>query len=254
MSPTMTRRSFFGATAVLAAGAITARAEETCSVFTKDEQSAITPQDALERLKAGNARFAAGRTIHCDPRALIKATAPGQAPFAAVLGCMDSRVPPEFVFDQHIGDLFAIRIAGNFVNVDILGSLEYATGVAGAKLIVVLGHSDCGAVKGAIDNVKLGNLTATLANIQPAVEQVTRAGGEAHEAQGAHGSKNKKLVQAVAAQNVHDAVAMLTARSAVLAQLVTRGRLEIAPAMHAVDTGIVTWLPGAQAGGERSAS
>lgn len=241
MSTMGTRRSFFAGTAALAAGTLSARAQDVCSAFTKAEQSATTPEAALERLKTGNARFAAGRTIHCDPLALVKGTAAGQAPFAAVLGCMDSRAPPELVFDQQIGDLFAVRIAGNFVNTDILGSLEYATQVAGAKLIVVLGHTDCGAVKGAIDNVKLGNLTAALANIRPAVEEVVRAeGGEGH---GTHGSKDKKFVRAVTAQNVRDAVRMLTERSPTLAQLVAQGALRIAPAIHAVETGVVTWLP-----------
>lgn len=237
-----TRRHFLGASALLTANALSGRgawAQDTCTAFTKADQSATTPENALQRLQEGNARFTGGRTIHCDPRALIKATAPGQAPFAAVLGCMDSRVPPEFVFDQKIGDIFAVRIAGNFVNTDILGSLEYATQVAGAKLIVVLGHSDCGAVKGAIDGVKLGNLTTTLANIHPAVEEVESRGG----AHGARSSKDKKFVQAVADQNVHDATAMLTSRSPTLAKLVASGDLKIAPAMHAVDSGIVSWLP-----------
>jgi carbonic anhydrase len=233
-----TRRHFLGVTAVLTAGALSVRAQDACTPFTKADQSATTPERALQRLREGNARFSAGRTIHCDPRALIKATAPGQTPFAAVLGCMDSRVPPELVFDQQIGDIFAVRIAGNFVNADILGSLEYATHVAGAKLVVVLGHSDCGAVKGAIDGVKLGNLTTTLANIHPAVEEVESRGG----AFGARSSKDKKFLQAVADQNVHDATAMLTKRSPILAELVAAGNLKIAPAMHAVDSGIVTWL------------
>lgn len=234
-----TRRHFLSATAVLTAGALSARAQDSCTAFTKADQSATTPERALQRLQEGNERFAAGRTVHCDPRALIKATAPGQAPFAAVLGCMDSRVPPEFVFDQKIGDIFAVRIAGNFVNPDILGSLEYATQVAGAKLIVVLGHSDCGAVKGAIDGVKLGNLTRTLANIHPAVEEVESR----TRAYGARSSKDKKFLQAVADQNVRDATVMLTARSPILAELLAGGNLKIAPAMHAVDSGIVTWLP-----------
>src|ERR1700678_4177833 len=197
------RRTFLAATALCAAGAAIARAQESCAVFTKNSQSATTPDQALARLKEGNARFLAGRSIHCDLRTQVKATAGGQAPFAAILGCMDSRVPPELVFDQRLGDIFAVRIAGNFVNKDILGSLEYATKVAGAKLIVVLGHTDCGAVKGAVDDVKLGNLTATLAHIRPAVLQVTNTTSAAT-------SKNKKFVQAVADQNAKDAGATLT--------------------------------------------
>lgn len=165
----------------------------------------------------------------------MKLTAAGQAPFAAVLGCMDSRVAPELVFDQRIGDIFAVRVAGNFVNTDILGSLEYATEVAGAKLIVVLGHSDCGAVKGAIDHVKLGNLTAALENIQPAVKEVTAANGAAT-------SKDKNFVQKVSERNAQDAAGQLIARSKVLASLVNDNKLTIVAAMHDVGTGAVAWL------------
>jgi carbonic anhydrase len=218
---------------LLGAAAI-ARAEDSCAVFTKDTQSATTADQALARLKEGNARFLAGRTLHCDLMAQVKQTAGGQAPFAAVLGCMDSRVPPELVFDQRIGDVFSVRIAGNFVNTDILGSLEYATKVAGAKLIVVLGHSDCGAVKGAVDDVKLGNLTATLANIRPAVLEV--------KTDGERNSKNKQFVQRVADRNAMDAASMLTARSELLGSLVADHKLKIVSAMHDVSTGAVTWL------------
>ena len=133
-----TRRDMLTASGLMLAAIPLAHSADVCSVFTKDLQAATTPALALERLKAGNARFIAGRTENCDLRAQVQNTAKGQAPFAAVLGCMDSRVPPELVFDQRIGDIFAVRIAGNFVNPDIMGSLEYATKVAGAKLIVVL--------------------------------------------------------------------------------------------------------------------
>ncbi len=162
-------------------------------------------------------------------------TAKGQAPFAAVLGCMDSRVPPELVFDQRIGDVFAVRIAGNFVDLDIAGSLEYATKVAGTKLIVVLGHSDCGAIKGAIDDVRLGNLTTTLANIRPVVSAVTGQHVPATSA-------DKKLVQTVAERNVRESCNALTARSEVLRTLVATHQLVIAGAMHDIGTGVVTWL------------
>src|SRR5271156_3800974 len=157
-----TRRSLLSAMGLIAVGTAVARAHDSCTVFTKSMQGATTPEQALARLKEGNARFIADKPIHCDLRSQVQQSAGGQSPFAAVLGCMDSRVAPELVFDQRIGDIFAVRIAGNFANTDIIGSLEYATQVAGAKLIVVLGHSDCGAVKGAIDDVKLGNLTSTL--------------------------------------------------------------------------------------------
>jgi carbonic anhydrase len=228
------RRTFLAATALFAAGTAIARAQESCAVFTKNSQSATTPEQALARLKEGNARFVSGRTIHCDLRMQVKETAGGQAPFAAILGCMDSRVPPELVFDQRIGDIFSVRIAGNFVNVDILGSLEYATQVAGAKLIVVLGHTDCGAVKGAVDDVKLGNLTATLASIRPAVLESTYVGERT--------SKNKLFVQSVADQNAKDAAAMLTSRSPVIASLVKQNKLKIASGMHDVSTGAISWF------------
>src|ERR1700679_1467633 len=180
-----TRRHFLTLSGLFVAGAALAQTDDLCAVATQETQAATTADQALLRLKAGNERFRTGRSLHCDLVGQIKATALGQAPFAAVLGCMDSRVAPELVFDQQIGSIFACRIAGNFATPEILGSLEYATKVAGAKLIVVLGHTDCGAVKGAIDDVKLGNLTTTLSHIRPAVLQVTNTTG-------ASTSKNKK--------------------------------------------------------------
>ena len=231
---TTTRRDLLLATGVILS-ASAARAEQTCSVFTKARQSAMTPKLAFERLKAGNERFVAGQTENCDLRTQVLDTASGQAPFAAILGCMDSRVPPELVFDQRIGDIFAVRIAGNFVIPDITGSLEYATQVAGAKLIVVLGHSDCGAVKGAIDDVKLGNLTATLANIRPSVSKVAIR-------QNAATSADKRFVQAVAEQNVRDSRDALGTHSELLTALVSKGELAIVGAMHDVRTGVVSWL------------
>ena len=230
-----TRRSFLAASGIFLTGAAIARAEDTCAVFTNGTQSATTSDQALARLKGGNARFASGQTIHCDLRAQVKETASGQAPFAAILGCMDSRVPPELVFDQHLGDIFSVRVAGNFVNTDILGSLEYATKVAGAKLIVVLGHTDCGAIKGAVDDVRLGNLTTTLASIRPAVLKLAGAEGD-------HTSKDKQFVQSVADQNAKDAAVTLTARSDVIASLVKEHKLRIISAMHDVRTGTVSWF------------
>lgn len=231
-----TRRKFLIGLSCLSAGLIKARAaHNVCAAFTKETQAATSSADALERLKVGNARFVANQPLHCNMQTQVRQTAAGQAPFAAVLGCMDSRAAPELVFDQRIGDIFAVRIAGNFVNTDILGSLEYATQVAGAKLIVVLGHSDCGAVKGAIDHVELGNLTAALENIRPAVSEVTDAGGP-------RDSKNKKFVQKVSERNVQDAAVQLTARSPILAGLVSDHKLLIAGAIHDVGTGVVSWL------------
>ncbi len=229
-----TRRAFFllSTAAMLAPPAYSD--DLLCAIYTKDRQAGVTPGGALQMLKDGNARFVAGRSIHCDLMAQVRATASGQAPFAAIVGCIDSRVPPELVFDQQIGDIFVARIAGNFVNMDIIGSLEFATKLAGAKAIVVLGHSDCGAVKGAIDGVKLGNLTATLANIRPAVAKVAAL-------QGPHTSKDREFVQAVVVQNAKDAAALLLAQSAVLQDLVAAQKLTVAAAVHDLATGVVSW-------------
>lgn len=230
-----TRRSFLGTTAALTvAGAATARAQDACSVVTADRQKATTPAAALKALKDGNARFVSGSTINCDLRAQVKATATGQYPIAAIVGCIDSRVPPELVFDQRLGDIFAARVAGNFVNTDIIGSLEFATKLAGAKVIVVLGHTECGAIKGAVDNAKLGNLTKMLENFAPAVAASVGVEGE-------RSSKNKKLVQAVADANVTIAAKQLVDRSEVLRELVASGQLQIVSAMHDIATGQVAF-------------
>lgn len=220
------------ASSVLWAGS--ALAQQTCAVQTAQTQGQLTPDQALALLRDGNARFAAGQSINCDLLQQVRDTSSGQAPFAAVVGCIDSRVPPELVFDQRIGDIFAARIAGNYVNNDIIGSLEFATQLAGSKAIVVLGHSECGAVKGAVDNAKLGLLTGVLAQIRPSLAKL--------DYQGVPSSKDKALVQRVAEQNVRDAVARLTARSEVLAQRVQAGQLKVVGAMHDISTGKIQWM------------
>ena len=230
-----TRRHFLTLSGMFVAGAALAQTDDLCAVATKETQAATTADQALLRLKAGNERFRTGRSLHCDLVGQIKATAKGQAPFAAVLGCMDSRVAPELVFDQQLGDILTVRVAGNIVNTDNLGSLEYATKVLGTKLIVVLGHSECGAIKGAIDDVKLGNVTALLSNIRPAVVKVAAGDGD-------HTSKNKKFVQEVADQNARDAASLLTTRSELLAAQVKEHQIKIVSAMHAVSTGAIRWL------------
>ncbi|RDJ27325.1 carbonic anhydrase [Bosea caraganae] len=234
----LTRRLFCGclplAASFLSSECLAQAPASTCEVFTPERQQAKTPELALARLREGHARFLAGKTINCDLMAQIRGTAAGQAPFAAIIGCIDSRVPVELVFDQRIGDVFVARIAGNFVNTDIIGSMEFATKVSGAKLIVVLGHSECGAIKGAIDNVRLGNLTATLANIAPAVLATTGI-------EGPHSSKNAKFVQAVAETNARFAVQELTARSPILTEMVEKKELSIVSAMHDVATGRITF-------------
>lgn len=231
------RRGFLAAISAVTLAGIggTALAADQCAVFDKARQSATTPDEALAMLQDGNARFVAGNMVNCDLMAQVRSTATGQAPFAAIVGCIDSRVPPELVFDRRIGDIFAARIAGNFVNTDIIGSLEFATLLAGAKLIVVLGHSECGAIKGAIDNAELGNLTATLANLRPAVEQVSAIPGK-------QDSTNPQLVQAVADTNAKLAATMLVERSTVLSELVEAGSLKIVSAMHDVGNGKVAFF------------
>lgn len=219
--------------AVLVAGAAPAALAETVTQ-TKDSQAAITPAIAKQKLVDGNARFVAGKSLERDYVAQVKQTGAGQFPFAVVLGCIDSRVPPELVFDLGIGDIFAPRIAGNFVNTDILGSMEFATAVAGARLIVVLGHTKCGAVKGACDGVELGNLTQTLSNISPAVYATTTSGERS--------SKNDEFVEAVARKNVELTVQNILDRSTVIRDLVASGKLEVVGAVHDVTTGKVDFL------------
>ena len=203
---------------------------------TAETQAALTPAEALEMLKEGNARFVSGEMLDRDYMAQVAQTAMGQFPFAVVLGCIDSRVPPELVFDQGIGDLFAPRIAGNFENTDILGSMEFATAVAGSKAVVVLGHTSCGAVKGACDNVELGNLTHTLAHIAPAVYAVR------DDVAGPYTSSNPTFVQEVAELNVERTVQDIVERSSVMADLVRAGDLIVIGAMHDVATGEVTFF------------
>ena len=160
----LSRRHFCcaGALAVTAATSARAFAADQCATVTRERQAALSPGDALKELKAGNERFLSQNMRNCDLLGQVRATAGGQFPFAMVIGCIDSRVPPELVFDQRIGDIFSARIAGNVVEDNIIGSAEFATKLAGARLIVVLGHSECGAIKGAIDGAELGKLTHLL--------------------------------------------------------------------------------------------
>jgi carbonic anhydrase len=199
-------------------------------IQTRESQAATTPAAALERLKDGNRRFAANAMTRRDWSAKVVATASGQFPFAAVLGCMDSRAPTEIVFDQGIGDVFGLRVAGNVVNDDELGSLEYAVKV-GAKLIVVLGHTDCGAVKGAIDGVQLGNLTGLLAKIRPAVA-----------ASGCDNAKDEACVTKVAEMNVRQGVREIRQKSPYLATYLDQGKILLVAALYDVATGKVTFL------------
>lgn len=223
-------------TGALAFGALatSARADE-CAPFDATMQQAITPDEAIQRLMKGNLRFVAGEGLHCDLLTQAHATAAKQTPFACVLGCMDSRAAPELVFDQQIGDIFVSRVAGNLATPEIIGSFEYGTKVAGAKAIVVLGHSHCGAIKGAIDKAQVGtNLTVLLNEIEPVVQFVGVAGERS--------SHNHELVEAVAEANVRNAATKLAGSSAVLAGLVAAGELKIVAAMYDIDTGVVRLL------------
>ena len=186
-------------------------------------------------LREGNRRFAAGTLTLRDHSAQVRKAALGQFPKAIILSCVDSRVPVEDVFDRGIGDIFVTRNAGNFVNVDVLGGMEFACKVAGAKLILVMGHEDCGAVKGAIDNVKLGNLTAMLKNIRPSVAQVAEKVGEGT-------SGDEAFVQKVTKQNVRDAIANIRKHSPVLLDLERQGRLKIVGGIYNMDTGEVEFF------------
>ncbi len=233
----LTRRLFCGCLAGFAFASATANAQtnDACAVVTRDRQRGMSPDAALAALRDGNERVLRGSPRNCDRVGQAKASASGQAPIAAVLGCIDSRVVPELAFDQGIGDVFTARVAGNFANVDIIGSLEFATKVTGAKAIVVLGHNDCGAIKGAVDHVKLGNITAMLKNFEPAVQAVRKSDG-------AFDSKNAALVQKVAETNVRLTARSLTRRSKILKEQVEKGEIRIAGAMHDLATGKVTWL------------
>lgn len=202
------------------------------TVQTAQSQAALTPASALQKLKKGNARFAQKNMRNRDWMAKVSASALGQHPFAAILACMDSRAPLEIIFDQGIGDVFGIRIAGNIVNEDELGSMEYATKVVGVKLLVVLGHTSCGAVKGAIDDAKLGNLTGLLAKIRPAVS-----------ASGIGSSKNEAYVTKVAQANVSQAMKEIREKSPTIKEQLDAGTIGLVGAIYDVSTGKVTFLP-----------
>ena len=200
----------------------------------KDTQAGMTPGDARLKLEEGNERFCARNGATRDLMGQMDDTKGGQWPFAAIVGCIDSRVSPELVFDQGIGDVFSARIAGNIVNDDILGSLEFACKVAGSKLVVVLGHERCGAVMGACDDVKLGQLTGLLEKIKPAIA--------ATEESGERNSKNRDFVHNVAVQNVHLTTAKILADSDVLREMEAAGEIAVVGAMYDVETGKVTFV------------
>ena len=208
------------------------------TTFDKAAQAAVSPKDAIEMLKQGNARFVAGDSIQRDLLEQAKATSAAQYPWAVVLSCLDSRSAPEIVFDQGVGDLFVGRVAGNVVDTTMLGSFEFAAKVAGAKVIVVMGHTDCGAVKGACDGVELGNLTQLLDEIQPAINAVATPTGELRN------SSNSAFVSQVIDMNAVMQANEILARSEILREMVAAGELLVVPAVHDLATGKVTFIEG----------
>lgn len=206
-------------------------AQDSTLTQDKSSQEKMTPADALQMMKDGNIRFTDGSMIQRNLTKQVLATSKGQYPFAVVLSCIDSRVAPEITFDQGIGDIFDARIAGNFVNDDILGSMEFACKVTGAKLILVMGHTNCGAIKGAIDDAQLGNLTQMLTKIKPAVERTVYAGEKS--------SKDYDFVDLVSKENVLLAIENIKLNSPVLKEMYDKREIDIVGCMYDLHDGKV---------------
>jgi len=232
----LTRRRFFGLAAIATATAIGApalpRAEGT--LLTKEQRDALTPDEILALMRKGNERFRLGQESPHDYLAQQRASAKGQYPAAVILSCIDSRAPAETIMDLGIGNCFNARVAGNVANDDIVGSMEFACKVAGAKVVLVMGHTACGAIKGAIDKVQLGRLTGLLAKIRPAVA-ATRYTGE-------RSAKNYDFVDAVAKKNVDLTMADVRKRSRVLSDLEKSGAIKIVGSMYNLETGLVDFF------------
>ena len=199
------------------------------STLTKEIQDSISPNKAVEMLKEGNQRFLGKNVQDRDLHIQVQNTSDGQFPYAVVLSCIDSRVPVELVFDQGVGDIFSARVSGNIINEDILGSIEYACGVAGSKAILVLGHTKCGAVTSACKGVELGNITALLSKVKPAIANVQERDGEVE-------------VEEVTKANVHQSIKEIREKSSILADLETEGKIKIVGAVYHVEDGRVTYL------------
>ena len=204
--------------------------------ITKAVQDTLTPSSVLEDLMNGNNRFTSGAMQAVDNAALVQQTVSGQYPKAVILSCIDSRVPVETIFDQAIGDVFVARVAGNFENVDILGSMEYSCKVAGSKLVLVLGHESCGAVKAACDGVELGNITSMLSNIMPAVHK------SSEEVEGEANSSNKDFVAATVANNVKLTMDRIREKSPILKEMEEQGDIKIVGGVYMLSTGKVEML------------
>lgn len=205
-------------------------------VMTKEEQAKLTPDNVIQSLKEGNARFMKNDLTQRDHSAQVRKTTHGQFPKAVVLSCIDSRVPVEDVFDKGIGDVFVTRVAGNISNEDVLGSLEYSCKVAGSKLLLVLGHEHCGAVKSAVKDVKVGNITALLSKIRPAVETVEKTFN------GEKTAKNKEFVHEVCVQNINNTIDNIRKNSEILKEMEDKGEIKIVGAVYDLDNGKVDFL------------
>jgi carbonic anhydrase len=203
-------------------------------VLTKAEQDALSPDMVIQSFKEGNERFMENDLTARDHSAQVRKSVKAQFPKAIVLSCVDSRVPVEDVFDRGIGDIFVARVAGNFVNEDILGSMEFACKVSGSKLILVLGHEHCGAVKAAVDDVKLGNITPMLAKIRPAVESI--------EYEGDRTSKNQEFVHMASESNVRNTIEKIRSESPILKEMEEKGEIKIVGAVYDMDDGSVDFL------------
>jgi carbonic anhydrase len=231
------RRVFFKAAGLVTAvgvveasiGSVLAHAD-----FTKEQRDKMTPDEVIQQMKAGNERFRSGKPQHRDLMSEVKATGTAQYPAAVVFSCIDSRAPAELIFDFGIGEIFSGRVAGNVADEDVLGSMEFACKVAGSKVVLIMGHTSCGAIKGAIDKVQLGNLTALLSKIRPAVESTHYAGERS--------AKNYAFVDAVARENVSLTIAKIRERSPVLRELESAGSIKIAGSMYNLETGAVEFL------------
>ncbi len=204
--------------------------------LTKEMQKAMTPSMALDMLKEGNKRFVNNLKINRNLLQQANETSDGQHPFAVILSCIDSRTSAELIFDQGLGDVFSVRIAGNIINEDILGSMEFGCKVAGSKVIVVLGHTKCGAVKGACDHVEMGNLTALLTKIRPAVDDEKTVIDN-------RTSSNSEFVEKVASINVKRTVKSIMERSPILKEMIETGQIGIIGGTHNITTGLVTFYP-----------
>jgi carbonic anhydrase len=204
-------------------------------ILTAEEQAALTPAEVLDAFREGNKRFISNDLTARDHSAQVRKATSAQFPKAIVLSCVDSRVPVEDVFDRGIGDIFVARVAGNFVNEDILGSMEFACKVSGSKVILVMGHEHCGAVKAAIDDVELGNITAMIAKIKPAVDMV-------EEVEGDRNSKNASFVHDVSVANVNHTIQQIREQSPILKEMEDNDEIAIVGAIYDMDTGVVKFL------------